>query len=206
MSNGTKILIAIIITALLTFFLTREFAGKLETVEKKSDTTKTTTAKISIIENTFTAAQVGKIKKVLIDSLDAVYRNKLLKLQTSPRPSPNLGEGEDSSDSGFVYMSELDTNFVAKDSSGSVTDSMHVKSTVVSTEPLPERLVHLIAVQHKSYNKETETTTTINNKEIVEKKESFFDRFRIMPNVSAGVGLFTKTFDVYAGIGVSFEL
>lgn len=209
MSNGKEILIAVIVAVFLTFCITHNFLKKNEAVGTHSDTTTTKIIKTTISENTFTATQVGKIKKILIDSLDAVYKNKLSKLLTSNNQKTadttnanNLVENG----TGYVYMSEIDTGFVAHDSCGTVTDSMNVKSTVVSKEPLPESLIHLLMINHKSFNKETETTTTISTTKIVEQKRSWLDRFQIRPNVSIGVGIFTKTVDAYAGVGISYEL
>ena len=213
MSNGKEILIAVIVAVFLTFCITHNFFKKNEIVGTHSDTTTTTTTKITTSENVFTAVHVGKIKKMLIDSLDAVYKNKLAKLlttlrrQTADKPiSTNSAEGKERNDSDYVFVSEIDTNFVAHDSSGAVTDSMNVKSTVISKEPLPESLIHLLMINHKSFYKETETSTTIKTIKIVEQKRSWIDRFQIRPNVSVGVGIFTKTFDAYAGVGISYEL
>ncbi|MBI1936660.1 MAG: hypothetical protein HYS25_00905 [Ignavibacteriales bacterium] len=215
MKDSNKILIAIVITALFTFFLTRECTSKYEVANTESDTTETTTTKITVRQNTFTAVHVGKIKKILADSLDAVYKNLLVKFQTPHLP--NLGgEKQDrdldvvqsdsiGSDSRYAYVSDMDTNFVTRDSSGFVIDSISVHTAVLSNKPLPE-VVQLLVINHKSFNKKEETTIKINNKEIVERKKSFFERFKISPNVSFGVGAFTKTFDVYAGIGISYEL
>ncbi len=208
MSNGTKILIAIVVTALLTFFITREFTSEYEIVGTTSDTTKTTTTKITTSNNSFSAEQIGKIKRHLIDSLSAEYKTMLKKNKPTEKPSislPPIETTKDSAASGYVYVSEIDTNFVAKDSAGEVTDSMHVKSTFISPAPLPENSIHTVSMDHKSFNKEKESTTTITNTNIVEKKKSFFDRFKIRPNVSAGYGITSRMFDVYAGIGITFE-
>lgn len=201
MSNGTKILIAVVATALLTFFLTRECTSKYEVIGMASDTTKITKTKISVSTNLFSAEQVGKIKRRLIDSLSLAYRQAIKEQEKDQEQD----QEKDSAYNKFVYTSEIDTNFVAKDSAGNVTDSMHVKSTFISPTPLPENSLHLVSMDHKSFNKETETNTTITNTNTVEKKRSFYDRFRIIPNVSAGYGITSRMFDVYAGVGITFE-
>lgn len=210
MSNETKILIALVITVLLTFFITKECSTKYEVVGTNSDTTKTTTTKITTSLNSFSAEQIGKIKRRLIDSLSLAYRQAgavyMKKIKEQEKDQEHEQDQEkDSAYDKFVYTSEIDTNFVAKDSAGNVTDSMHVKSTFISPTPLPENSIHLVSMDHKSFTKEKETTTTITNSKIVEKKRSFFDRFRIIPNVSAGYGITSRMFDVYAGVGITFE-
>jgi len=176
-----------------------------EVVKTDSDTTSTTTTKITAEENTFTVEQVGNIKKVLIDSLRSVYGSIINQL-TSPQPSPCEGEGEDTTSvAEYAYVSEIDTNFVAKDSSGFTTDSMHVKSTFISPDPLPKKSIHFLTIDHTSFTKKTSTETTVTNTITVKKTKGFWDGFHIGPNVSAGVGMITKQFDFYAGVGITYE-
>ena len=198
-----KILIAILITAAATFFLTREFSSEYDVVNKKSDTTSTTTTKITETENTFSAEQVGNIKRVLIDSLSAVYRAKYKSLSSSL----SVSENEDTTtEKKYAYVSEMDTVYVAVDENNEVTDSLHITSTFISPEPLPENSLHYLMIKHKSFNKEISKETTITTTETVEKGKSFWDHFVIVPNVSAGVGLINRQFDIYAGVGIGYEL
>lgn len=209
MGTKIKILVAATVTGLLTFFLTNEFCPGYKVIESSSDTTKTVTEKISVNENSFSAEQVGNIKQILIDSLKEEYKFKIAAYQKYWNDShPIQDKTEDVIESvynDFAFVSEIDSNFVAKDSSGAVTDSMHITSTVISPEPLPESLIHLLSIAHTSFSKETEIETTIANSIIVEKKKNFIDRFQLSPSIGAGYGLIHKQFDVYAGVGFKYE-
>jgi hypothetical protein len=203
-----KILIAVLITAAATFLLTKEFSPEYEVVNKKSDTTTTVKVKVKVQESSFSAEQVGNIKRVLIDSLSAVY-GKRIKLSSSFDRLRMTGQdnNEDSTvKKEYAYVSEVDTVFVAVDENNEVTDSLHVTSTFISPEPLPESSLHLLNLKHKSFNKTVETETTITTTETVEQKKTFWNRFIIVPNVSAGIGLINRQFDIYAGVGIGFEL
>ena len=55
--------------------------------------------------------------------------------------------------------------------------------------------------------KKTHTiTNTIEITKYVEKKKSFKERFHLSPQVGGGFGLIKRTFDVYVGLGVSYDL
>ncbi len=207
-------LVGFTVAAMLLFY----FLGvntKDKTESKTSDTSKVITTTITTTENTFTAAQVGNIKRALIDSLTAIYGKKisaLMKLQTSAKeeaspfaPSTPLRVLRVPPLNDSVFISEVDTNFVAKDSTGFVTDSISVNSAFVSPTELNANSIHLLNIHHKSFNRNSETRTTINNKEVVIPGKSFFERFSIIPNVSAGYGYFNKKFDVFVGVGITYE-
>ena len=205
-----KILIAVLITGALTFFLTKEFAPEYEVIDTKTDTTSTVKTTIEVTENTFSAEQVGNIKRVLMDSLSAVYGTIINSLSVSVSSSVRQSDEEDSLNlnlnSEYAYVSEIDSNFAAVDDSGNVTDSLHITSTFISPNPLPENSVHLMFVKHKSYSKETTREITITTTNTVVEKKSFFERFSIAPNISLGVGIFSKQFDMYAGVGFTYDL
>lgn len=78
------------------------------------------------------------------------------------------------------------------------TADVAVYTTGINTE------VDSIAIK---LNTHTEiVTNTVEITKYVEKKRKLLDRFKIVPNVSAGYGIFTKKVDIYAGIGVGIEL
>src|SRR5690606_37460349 len=104
-----------------------------------------------ITEHVFTAEAIGKIKRRLTDILKAIYEN----LKDTAK---------------YVFTSEIDSSFAAKDSAGNVTDSIKVKSVVVSQEPLPSGLSHLLNFDLKHFGSNTETI--INNTKLLEKKTS----------------------------------
>lgn len=204
MNCKTKILVAVVITALLTYFTTREFSPEYDIVKSTTDTTITVTETITETENTFTAEQVGSIKQVLIDSLSAVYGAVINNLRKAETEKGRIGETAAEPEKQVAYVSEIDSSFVAVDDTGNVTDSINVTSTFISPDPLPENSLHLLRMKHKSFNRHTETTTTITTETLVEKRKSFLERFSISPNLSAGVGLISKQFDFYFGVGVSY--
>lgn len=160
----------------------------------KPDTVRT------VQENVFTAEQVGSIKKILVDSLEAIYKKSFPKTQVSesvkPEP-PALPDAQAESSPGeeYAYISEIDTFFVVKDSSGRTTDSMRVVSTFISSEPIPEQNLHLVSLHHYS----TSETITIP----IEKGN--FGEVKVGTNVSFGYGLINKQWDVYAGVGVQYN-
>jgi hypothetical protein len=49
-------------------------------------------------------------------------------------------------------------------------------------------------------------TNTVEITKYIQKKRKFLDRFKIVPNVSAGYGIISKKPDIYVGVGVGFEL
>lgn len=49
-------------------------------------------------------------------------------------------------------------------------------------------------------------TNTIEITKYIEKKKSFKERFHLSPQVGGGFGLIKRTFDVYVGLGVSYDL
>ena len=78
-----KILIAVLITGALTFFLTKEFAPEYEVIDTITDTTTTVQVQVKVQENLFSAEQVGNIKRVLTDSLSMVYGSIINRLKSS---------------------------------------------------------------------------------------------------------------------------
>jgi hypothetical protein len=205
--NKWKMIVSIL-TAALIIIMCNKYCGRHNKPDCiTADTSFAVKTKVTSSRNLFTAGQVGNIKRMLIDSLKHVFNNTYQTISKSSYPV--LKELDDlkrsSADTG-VYTSIIDSNFIAKDSSGFITDSTYVKSVFVSHEKLPANCVHLLTVEQKSFTRQKEITRTITNREIIEKQRGFFERFKIVPNVSAGVGLITKTFDIYAGVGFCFEL
>jgi hypothetical protein len=201
------ILFSIILVAIM-FFSNKYCSNKYEIVGTKSDTSKVTKTKIIKSKNIFTAEQVGKIKRVLIDSLSALYQAKIKNISTKKISSTGnvyVQIKDSNSYNKYVYQSVIDTNLIAKDSSGRVTDSTHVKSTFMSPLPLSQSCIHLLSILQKSFSKETETLTTISNTTFIEKKKNIFERFKIIPNVSPGFGLIHGLFDINVGVGITYE-
>lgn len=83
-----------------------------------------------------------------------------------------------------------------KDTTGNTIGTISL--TAVSRIPLDPELQFIIGAS--MINKNTTTTTTIT------KGKTFWQRFGISANISAGLGLIHKQFDVYAGVGLSFDI
>lgn len=202
-----KIMIVVLFTAAATFLLTKEFSPEFEVVSKKSDTTFVTRVTTDEIENTFTTEQVGNIKRVLIDSLQNIYKNKINRLMADGKWKMENVESKDSSIvTEYVYVSKMDTIFVAHDENDQVTDSLHITSTFFSPYILSNNSLHWLQIKHKSFNKTIEKERTITTTELIEKEKTFWDRFHVGPNVSVGIGLINKQFDFYVGIGINYEM
>lgn len=193
------ILVALIVLVVLGYFIFN-FNKSPEVTHSTSDTKTVTTESITTVKNTFTVEQVTQIKKALTDSLVKVYGLIIKRLKPVTIP-----EREDSNlNNNYSYISEVDSQFVVKDSSGYTTDLLNVKSVVISKEPLPE-LLHLLKLQVTSFRKQTKTDSKTLDTVYVKENETFWERFTVSPNISAGYGLFNRQFDVYAGVGLSFE-
>jgi len=117
-----------------------------------------------------------------------------------------MEEEDSTNEKEYAYVSEIDSNFAAVNDSGEVTDSLQITSTFISPEPLPENSLHLLLINHKSFNKEVFINRDITTTITVVKKKTWLERFIIIPNVSAGIGLIHRQFDFYAGVGIGYEL
>lgn len=78
------------------------------------------------------------------------------------------------------------------------TADVAVYTTGINTE------VDSIALRLKTHTEII--TNTVEITKYIQKKRKFLDRFVVVPNVSAGYGIFTRKPDIYVGIGVGFEL
>ena len=192
----TTIILVLLVGAAIYFAVKKPTA-----IDHSTSSTKTvTTEEVTTVKNTFSIEQVAAIKKVLTDSLENVYGSIIRNLRS------NQSQSNDTSGySTFSYISEVDSQFVVKDDSGSVTDLLDVKSTFISPVLLSENSVHLVKLNHTSFRKETKTLSHTSDTIYVNQDKSFWERFVISPNISAGYGLINKKFDVYTGIGLSFE-
>ncbi|MCZ7608906.1 MAG: hypothetical protein M5U17_01960 [Ignavibacterium sp.] len=197
------IIVALIVLAGVGYFVINKPASVSHSA---SNTITKTTEEIKTTQNNFTVEQVAVIKKALTDSLAKVYGSIINSLRSNDlavNPSPAKGEGN--KDSLFSYVSEVDSQFAVKDDSGSITDLLEVKSTFISPVPLTGNYAHLVKLDHTAFRKETKTDSRTYDTIYVYQSRGFWERFVISPNVSAGYGLINKKFDVYTGVGLSFE-
>lgn len=195
----TTILMVLLVAAVIYFAVKQPSA-----IDHSTSNTKTvTTEEVTTVKNTFSIDQVAQIKKVLTDSLRNVYGSIIKSLSSRSSVSSSLSEDSTEYDN-YSYISEVDSQFVVKDDSGSVTDLLDVKSTFISHSPLDTNSVHLVKVIHTSFRKETKTDSKTSDTVYVKESKSFWERFTISPNIAAGYGLINKKFDVYTGVGLSF--
>lgn len=207
LGNTPREILTTIIMVLLVIVAIYFAVKQPSAIDHSTSNTKTvTTEEVTTVKNTFSIEQVTQIKRALTDSLAKVYGSIIKSLKSNDltfNPSPFEGEGN--KDSLFSYISEVDSEFVVKDDSGSVTDLLDVKSTFISPIPLDPNSVHLLKVNHTAFRKETRTDFRSYDTIYVYQSRGFWERFIISPNLSAGYGLFNKKFDLYAGIGLNFE-
>jgi hypothetical protein len=213
MKENFKYILAIIVALAVLIVVSYFVFNKPAKVTHSTSNTKTvTTESITTVQNTFTIEQVAQIKKVLTDSLRNVYGaiiNRLIRRggqdDHTLNPSSYEGDGDSTNLSPYSYVSEVDSNIVVKDSSGSITDMFKVKSTFISPVLLAENSLHLLRLNHTSFRKGTKTDSKTSDTVYVNTTKNFWERFTISPNISAGYGLFNKQFDIYTGVGFSFE-
>jgi len=214
--------LTIVVTALLTFFLTKNCSGGYEIVDRKADTTSTVKTNYTYTQNLYSAAEVGKIKRVLTDSLSAIYKAKIKEAYAAKvpvnSPTGKLSSVEEQA-SGvkpaeklpeYSYISEAQKSFVKKDSTGKTVDSAKVSVAYISPIPLSDKAVHSIELETFAMHKETIKETTIKETITVEMKKSFlenlFGSFRLKPAATYGYDVINNKFGLTVGIGLTGDL
>ena len=196
------ILIALTVLIVMAYFI----FNKKEVTKTTSNTNTVKTTSVHIDENTFTVEQVANIKKALTDSLVNQYGEIIKQLKTD-KAAVNDTTGQTKNRTPvYSYVSEIDSNIIAKDSTGNATDEIRITSTFISPEPLAQNSLHLLKVRHKSFSKNTATQTTRTDSVFIKESKGLLDLISITPNISAGYGLIHKQFDFYTGIGISIDL
>jgi len=199
-----KIIFAVVITALLVFFLTREFIPVYVPGETKSDTVTVSDTVYVPVKQHINAVKTGGIKKRLIDSSDAFYNalNPVQKDSSAAEKDTAL----------YVYESVIDTTIAIKDSSGRITNSVHAASVFTSPVPLDARSVHSMSIDSYHLNEIIKEEKTITETIILEENKSFFNlwgffkKIKFAVTLAPGYGFINKVFDVFAGVGLSYEL
>ncbi|NJD23142.1 MAG: hypothetical protein FIA82_10820 [Melioribacter sp.] len=219
-SNIWKIIIAVIATALLTYFGSQYLPGNQEYISKDSTSTFTT---IKVEEqNTFIAELKSKLKTQLLDSLKATLKPQLKIVYKDPKynldsliaeakreavaslKGASASSAHDST-AKPVFISNADTNYVTKDSLGRTRDSLNIHSEIISPIPLHSAVQHSINIGHKSFSydqfseKRVETTKTIT-------KRSFWDN--IQPGLIAayGYGIKSGSWEFFIGAGANLDI
>ena len=191
--------IAIVVAIAINNFLCDEII--IETVET-IDTSKT--------EKLFTADEVSELIALNIEQVEENYKNNPLIINKIKvvKDKVNLDSLRNAIDQYWrdslktqdltdkVFLSKVDTVFVNKDSTGTVTDSIHVNSIYLSRIPLSPDDIHSVSVYHKNYQY---------NKKITIIKQPVID-LKTGIVAALGYGLIRKEIDVFLGYGVQINL
>lgn len=209
-----KTVLIIIVTALATYFGSQYLPGSVEKVTRDSTVT------ISVKQTTQTAAFEAELKsKLRIELLDSlkgalkpelitVYRDKKynldslisearkdalskLKARTNGKPA--------------AFISEADTNYVLKDSTGRIRDSIKVISSFISPIPLHSLARHYIKLFHTTYDYDTYTDKWVETTKTITKK-TFWDNVKPGLMAAFGYGIKTAKWDFFIGAGANIDI
>jgi len=190
MTNTFKNIGIFFIGGIVGFLLAVIFRPQAEILSEETKVT------VERIETEFSASKTGGA---------AVSKEKVKEKLSNVLTHPLIPSQEGTIESAIeqypdvIYMSDIDTTFIAVDDSGFVTDSIQISSVFYSPTPIDKSSLHLLLINHTSYNKKVETT------KIVEYKKGFFERFEVSPSITAGYGLLNKQFEVVVGAGIRYD-
>ena len=208
MNSKAKIISAVIgivgIIIALVFGLKNPLGGS-NLIPSRGDSTSVVVHQ-SVSENSFAIVDFGKLKIHLIDSLKrtlkpeliAVYEANNYNLDSliSEAKKEALAQFKDSLNKP-VFSSRVDSNFVVKDSSGRVRDSIQVFAYFHSPIPLHKFSQHTISMHVKSFG--YDSTKTIMPK-------SFWSNIKPGLMAAYGYGLKAKMWDWFIGAGANFDI
>lgn len=112
----------------------------------------------------------------------------------------------------IIVKKKVDTVYTKEgDTLNLVTESKKYEKSIVSDKDTCDLEIYTTGINTSldSLKLRLKTHTITNTIEItkyVEKKKSFKERFHLSPQVGGGYGLIKRTFDVYVGLGVSYDL
>ncbi|MGK9367527.1 hypothetical protein ACSSWA_01340 [Melioribacter sp. Ez-97] len=216
MSDRTKNILKLIIIAISAAFA-GYFGGNqiYPLVEEgvKTDSTIIVKEVRTVTTNEFTAEAKAKIKAQLLDSLKGlikpelkvIYKQNKINIDSIYAEAKKQYEKELSENGPRIFTSTVDTNYVAKDSSGRTRDSIHIVSEFRSPIPLALASQHLISLQHYSYDYDRTISKTVNTTRTITKKNLWSN---VSPGVLAayGYGIKNKTWDFFIGAGASIDI
>lgn len=181
--NKIKIIIVIIAALVLFSVVPKEFYSFLFQISKETED------KVSFDLH----AEKVKLKKILIDSLDGEYavqiKNSYRNINRDSLAAFILDSLKQDS-LVFAYKSEIDTVFVRYDSIYRITDTIRVNAQFISPIPINPFTYHFANIQTNRIRDAPKIDT---------------EALSLGANASAGYGLFTKKFDVYVGVGLSYK-
>ena len=112
----------------------------------------------------------------------------------------------------YIVKKKVDTLYTKQgDSIQLTTESKMYQKSLVSDKDTADIQIYTSGINTSldslKWRLKTHTiTNTIEITKYVEKKKSFKERFHLSPQVGGGFGLIKRTFDVYVGLGVSYDL
>lgn len=112
----------------------------------------------------------------------------------------------------IIVKKKVDTVYTKDgDTLNLVTESKKYEKSLVSDKDTCDLEIYTTGINTSldslKWRLKTHTiTNTIEITKYVEKKKSFKERFHLSPQVGGGYGLIKRTFDVYVGLGVSYDL
>lgn len=112
----------------------------------------------------------------------------------------------------IIVKKKVDTVYTKEgDTLNLVTESKRYDKSLVSDKDTCDLEIYTSGINTsldslKWRLKTHSVTNTIEITKYVEKKKSFKERFHLSPQVGGGFGLIKRTFDVYVGLGVSYDL
>lgn len=112
----------------------------------------------------------------------------------------------------IIVKKKVDTVYTKEgDTLNLVTESKRYDKSLVSDKDTCDLEIYTSGINTSldslKWRLKTHTiTNTIEITKYVEKKKSFKERFHLSPQVGGGFGLIKRTFDVYVGLGVSYDL
>ena len=112
----------------------------------------------------------------------------------------------------IIVKKKVDTVYTKDgDTLNLVTESKKYEKSLVSDKDTCDLEIYTTGINTSldslKWRLKTHTiTNTIEITKYVEKKKSFKERFHLSPQVGGGFGLIKRTFDVYVGLGVSYDL
>lgn len=112
----------------------------------------------------------------------------------------------------IIVKKKVDTVYTKEgDTLNLVTESKKYEKSLVSDKDTCDLEIYTTGINTSldslKWRLKTHTiTNTIEITKYVEKKKSFKERFHLSPQVGGGFGLIKRTFDVYVGLGVSYDL
>lgn len=114
----------------------------------------------------------------------------------------------------IIVKTKTDTLFKANgDTVQLITESKRYDKTIINNKDTADVQVYtsgintsLDSLKMRFKTHKEVITNTVEITKIVEKKKTFKDRIKVIPNVGVGYGLINNKPDIYIGVGIGYEL